>query len=56
LLLLSKVFQTFVYSIDSFYVEVVYDDRAGKILRFRAFSSTQQLAPYLAHVKFNLRH
>jgi hypothetical protein len=36
-------------------VEVYYDDVAGKILRFRSFSNSQQLLPYLAHIKFNLR-
>jgi hypothetical protein len=44
------------YSVDFFYVEAVYDDRAGKILRFCAFSHTRQLVPYLAHIKFKLRH
>lgn len=43
------------YSIDNFYVEVFYDGTANKILRFRAFKSTNQLTPYLAHIKFNLR-
>jgi len=43
------------YSIDNFYVEVFYDGVANKILRFRAFKSTNQLTPYLAHIKFNLR-
>jgi hypothetical protein len=43
------------YSVDTFYVEVAYDNRAGRILRFRSFNNTQQLVPYLAHIKFNLR-
>lgn len=42
------------YSLDAFYVEVFFDDRANKILRLRAFDHTGQLVPYLAHIKFNL--
>ncbi|HEY4197273.1 MAG TPA: hypothetical protein VGM63_17140 [Mucilaginibacter sp.] len=43
------------YGIDTFYVEVCYDDRAGKILGFRSFHQVQQLTPYLAHIRFNGR-
>jgi len=43
------------YSIDTFYVEVFYDGTANKIVRLRAFKSTNLLTPYLAHIKFNLR-
>lgn len=40
------------YNLCSFYVEVYYDPDANKILRFRAFSSRDQLTPYLAQIKF----
>ena len=41
------------YSLSNFYVEVFYDQRVNKILRFRAFKSYDLLTPYLTHIKFN---
>lgn len=41
------------YSIGNFYAEVTYGPLANKILRYRVFEGTQQLAPYLAHIRFN---
>lgn len=43
------------YSLDSFYVEVSYCPEENRITAFRAFTQTQQLAPYLAQVKFGSR-
>jgi hypothetical protein len=42
------------YSLCTFYGEVFYDAHTNKILRLRAFDKTNQLVPYLAHIKFNL--
>jgi hypothetical protein len=33
------------YIVGSFYAEVTYDSLANKILRYRAFEGTEQLAP-----------
>ena len=35
------------YQIDAFYVEVFYHKQYNVIRKFRPFSSTEQLAPYL---------
>lgn len=43
------------YSVGCFYGELYYDPLANKILRCRAFEGTQQLGPYLAHIRFNSR-
>jgi len=43
------------YSVGSFYGELFYDPLANKVLRWRAFEGTQQLSPYLAHIRFNSR-
>jgi hypothetical protein len=43
------------YGLDNFYAEVFYDTQTNKILRLRAFDALNQLAPYLVHIKFNLR-
>ena len=43
------------YSVGRIYGELYYDPLANKILRWRAFEGTQQLAPYLAHIRFNAR-
>lgn len=43
------------YSLDTFYGEVWYDPMANKILRCRAFKETNQLGPYLAHIRFDIR-
>lgn len=39
------------YQIDSFYVEVFYHQEYNVIRRYRSFSSTEQLAPYLEKIK-----
>ena len=41
------------YSVDSFYVEVFYDQQANNISHFQAFTSRKFLAPYLAQIRFN---
>lgn len=41
------------YQIDSFYVEVFYHKEYNMIGRFRSFSSTEQLHPYLDKIKLN---
>lgn len=43
------------YSLGIIYGEVFYDPHANKVLRYRAFEGTQQLTPYLAHIRFNPR-
>ncbi len=43
------------YSLGIIYGEVFYDPNANKVLRYRAFEGTQQLTPYLAHIRFNPR-
>ena len=35
------------YRLDSFYVEVFYDQRKNEITRYRSFKSPGQLAPYV---------
>ncbi|TSJ38912.1 hypothetical protein FO440_20660 [Mucilaginibacter corticis] len=42
------------YTVNSFYVEVFYDQLENKLVRFHAFSSKNFLVPYLAHIKFNV--
>jgi hypothetical protein len=42
------------YSLGTFYGEVFYDTYTNKILRLKAFNTTSELVPYLAHIKFNL--
>lgn len=42
------------FSLGNFYGEVFYDAHTNKILRLKAFDTTGQLVPYLAHIKFNL--
>ena len=41
------------YQIDSFYVEVYYDQVKNDIIRFRSFSSVNQLEPYLKKITVN---
>ncbi len=43
------------YQIDSFYVEVYYHSEYNVIRRFRSFSSTDQLQPYLDKIKLNFQ-
>ena len=39
------------YQIEAFYVEVYYHKKYNVIRKFRPFSSTKQLAPYLSQIK-----
>lgn len=43
------------YGLNSFYGEVFYDANTNKVLRVKAFDTTSQLVPYLAHIKFSLQ-
>ncbi len=47
------VHKILLYQIDSFYVEVFYHKEYNVIRRFRSFSSTEQLKPYLEKIKLN---
>lgn len=38
------------YQVDSFYVEVFYHKEYNVIRKFRSFSSTEQLHPYLENI------
>lgn len=40
------------YQIDGFYVEVFYHRDYNVVRRFRSFSSTDQLTPYLEQLNF----
>ncbi len=42
------------YNLGTFYGEVVYDAHTNKVLGLKAFDTTSELVPYLAHIKFNL--
>lgn len=39
------------YQIDAFYVEVYYHKEYNVIRRYRPFTSTEELAPYLKQIK-----
>lgn len=43
-------FSIALYQLESFYVEVYYHPALNEIQRFRAFSSTSQLEPYLSKI------
>jgi hypothetical protein len=43
------------YGLSAFYGEVFYDAHTNKVLRVRAFDTTNELVPYLAHIKFSLQ-
>ena len=38
------------YQIDGFYVEVYYSRQSIKLVRFRSFSNTDELSPYLGRI------
>ncbi|MGF7040298.1 hypothetical protein M2273_003558 [Mucilaginibacter lappiensis] len=42
------------YGLSAFYGEVFYDAHTNKVLKVRAFINTNNLVPYLAHIKFTL--
>jgi hypothetical protein len=44
-------YRIILYQLDSFYVEVFYHMEHNHIHRFRSFSSTDQLQPYLNKIK-----
>lgn len=39
------------YHVESFYVEVFFDDRSHLITHFMAFAHTQYILPYLTNLK-----
>jgi hypothetical protein len=43
------------YSLNNFYAELFYNADTNKILRLRAFNALNELAPYLAHIRFSSR-
>jgi hypothetical protein len=43
------------YGLSEFYGEVFYDANTNRVLKVRAFNSTNNLVPYLAHIKFSLQ-
>ncbi|WP_133300184.1 hypothetical protein [Mucilaginibacter terrenus] len=40
------------YSVKAFYAEIFYEVKKNKIIDIQAFTSRQQLGPYLAQIKF----
>jgi hypothetical protein len=46
-------FRVLLYQIDSFYVEVYYHKTANVILRFRSFTTTRLLEPYLEKINIS---
>jgi hypothetical protein len=48
---LSEHYYVKLYNLDSFYVEVFYDDRSHLITKFRAFEHTLFVLPYLNELK-----
>ena len=45
------VHSTMLYQLESFYVEVLYNNANNVITRFRHFSSTDQLEPYIQQIE-----
>jgi hypothetical protein len=43
------------YSLNNFYGEMFYNAHTNKLLGLRAFNAINELAPYLAHIRFNPR-
>jgi hypothetical protein len=41
------------YQVNSFYVEVYYNKEYNPIKKFRSFSSTDELNPYLEQIDLN---
>jgi hypothetical protein len=50
----NEEYNNLLYQIDSFYVKVFYHKEYEGIIRHRAFSSTDELAPYLNRIKIKL--
>jgi hypothetical protein len=40
----------FLYQLDSFYVEILYNNQTNFVYRFRAFENTDLLEPYLSRI------
>jgi len=49
----DEVHNILLYHIDSFYVEVFYYREHNELVRFRSFSSTEQLLPYLGKINID---
>ncbi len=47
---IEGAFKLILYQIESFYVEVWYNPAENSILKFRSFSSTTPLEPYLEKI------
>jgi hypothetical protein len=45
---------SYLFSIDSFYVEVVQDRRNGNVFNLRSFDDVGQLDPYLSQIDISL--
>jgi hypothetical protein len=43
-------YEILLYQVDGFYVEVFYHKEQNQIVRFRSFSSLNQLNPYLEQI------
>lgn len=41
---------SFLYQVNDFYVEVVYNETLSKIITIRSFTNPQELAPYLRKI------
>ena len=48
----SRILQ--LYSVDTFYVELIYDKRQGKVTEINALTTTDQLLPYLKSVSLGI--
>ncbi|HYH14380.1 MAG TPA: hypothetical protein VD794_04120 [Flavisolibacter sp.] len=46
--------QTYLFSIDGFYVEVIQNRRNGDEFRLRSFDDVDQLDPYLSQIDISL--
>lgn len=44
------IFRILLYQLDSFYVEVFYNKTGNTLSRFRSFSTTSLLEPYLEQI------
>lgn len=46
-------YRILLYALDSFYIEVFYEKSKNEIVRFRSFSTTTLLEPYLNKINLN---
>lgn len=49
----NKKYQLSLYQLKSFYVEVWYHIKQNKIIRYRTFSDTDELLPYLNEMEIS---